>query len=706
MPCRRETQAPRGASHTAERKLVKAVVRTKGLLLGSCLLSALAAPAGCRPARLDPSRVARPDPAEARLERFAGELARSDPRELYLALSPVCRQSARGIAPVLIDQSSGYQVARWVRRREADPAPLLADLLVIFGSYARVDRCALEALRRRRFPRAAFFRAYLSCEGTDRAGFRRSDNGWVDVQLALGPTGRWRIEQFYPALVHTIRRVEPGYGSEGREAQQIGHAARGGGGERSAGTVSALMGEHGALTLLLGHGAEVWAQPLDRRGEASGARSLVARVRGARVRAMEVADLDGDGLSDVFVGLDRGASSVWLQRAARRFERAREWPPIAGAVTAVAAADLDRDGWLDLVLARCGAEDQRGDAAIRDDQERCRPHVAVFSPWGRTGARTVALDGPRAGALCVGDLNGDLWPDVVTMGEGGVPGLWINRRGALRREARGSGSAALPEATACALGDVDGDGRTDLVLGRATRARSDDPDPETGLRVLYARPTGWFERRGWRARPIPFPASPLGLVLLDHDNDGDTDLWARTPLGEHLVVNAGHGSWVDGSWVASLATRSARGRRSRPAAGGPVFELNGDGALDLLEGPKGRLTWQAGRGDWGEPGAAHAVLLRLEDLRAGRTANRDAVGARIRLFSGGRWQSREVGSGGSGLLSAPPGYVHFGVGSAVRVEELHVRWPDGGETKEVDLPVDRLIVLERGRDARWREFGP
>ena len=60
----------------------------------------------------------------------------------------------------------------------------------------------------------------------------------------------------------------------------------------------------------------------------------------------------------------------------------------------------------------------------------------------------------------------------------------------------------------------------------------------------------------------------------------------------------------------------------------------------------------------------------------GGPRNRDAIGARVEIDAGGRTQIREVASGGS-YLSHNDMRVHFGVGSAQRIDKIRIRWPDG-----------------------------
>jgi hypothetical protein len=89
--------------------------------------------------------------------------------------------------------------------------------------------------------------------------------------------------------------------------------------------------------------------------------------------------------------------------------------------------------------------------------------------------------------------------------------------------------------------------------------------------------------------------------------------------------------------------------------------------------------------------AHHWITLKLRGTRS----NRDAIGARVRCVSGGVTEWQEVRGGGS-YLSQNDFRVHFGLGTAARVERVDVRWPNGLEETWENLPVDSFHVLKEG----------
>ena len=60
----------------------------------------------------------------------------------------------------------------------------------------------------------------------------------------------------------------------------------------------------------------------------------------------------------------------------------------------------------------------------------------------------------------------------------------------------------------------------------------------------------------------------------------------------------------------------------------------------------------------------------------GEASNRDALGARVRVFSGQRVQLREVQSG-YGYQSQHDRRALFGLGGEQRVQRVEITWPSG-----------------------------
>ncbi|HKW67604.1 MAG TPA: ASPIC/UnbV domain-containing protein, partial [Terriglobales bacterium] len=85
----------------------------------------------------------------------------------------------------------------------------------------------------------------------------------------------------------------------------------------------------------------------------------------------------------------------------------------------------------------------------------------------------------------------------------------------------------------------------------------------------------------------------------------------------------------------------------------------------------------------------------LEIKTVGTTSNRDGIGARLTLKVGKRVLVDEVRSGSS-YDSNSDMRVHFGLGSATKIDDLQIRWPSGLVERFASLPVDSIHTVREG----------
>jgi hypothetical protein len=148
-----------------------------------------------------------------------------------------------------------------------------------------------------------------------------------------------------------------------------------------------------------------------------------------------------------------------------------------------------------------------------------------------------------------------------------------------------------------------------------------------------------------------------------------------------LFRNQGDGTFIDVAWV-NGADRVEDGR------GLSIVDYDRDGRLDLVlrnYRQPAQLLHNVGP-------ARHWIELGL----VGARSNRDAVGARIRLRTADRWQTREVHAG-SAYLSGQSLVQHFGLGDARVADEVRILWPAGSETVLHTLAADRRHIVTEDR---------
>jgi hypothetical protein len=438
-----------------------------------------------------------------------------------------------------------------------------------------------------------------------------------------------------------------------------------------------------------------------------------------------IGDVNNDGWPDVLVTQYGGVRLFLNNGDGRSFTDITEEAGLSNPAWGASAAfvDLDRDGWLDLVVVNYVDYDPTWPCTGPNGApDYCPPRTfpgrvtRVFrnlgpQPGARHGVRFADITatcgvgkaaGPGLGVICA-DFDGDGWPDIFVANDGAANHLWINQRnGTFREEAlvRGlayNGMGVAEAGMGVALGDVDGDGLFDLFVTHLTEE----------MHTLWRQgPRGLF-CDGTAASGLAAPDSRgtgFGTALLDLNQDGWLDAVVvqgrvsrntrpqNPALGPHwswyaernrLFANRGQGHFED----ISAANPDFCGTPN-VARGLAWGDVDGDGALDLLvttAGGRARLYRNVA------PQRGHWLLVRALDPRL----RRDAYGAEVRVFAGHRRWWRLVSPAGSYLCSSDV-RAHFGLGEVTHIERLEVLWPDGLREEFPGGPVDRLLELRRG----------
>jgi tetratricopeptide (TPR) repeat protein len=121
----------------------------------------------------------------------------------------------------------------------------------------------------------------------------------------------------------------------------------------------------------------------------------------------------------------------------------------------------------------------------------------------------------------------------------------------------------------------------------------------------------------------------------------------------------------------------------RDGRGLAIADFDNDGDLDVYisnQGQEGALY----RNDIGN----RYNWLQVE--LTGTHCNRDAIGGRVRIVTGERTQIREL-EGGNGDHSQCPHRMHFGLGTATKVDSLEIRWPTGYVESFANLEPNQLL---------------
>jgi len=446
-------------------------------------------------------------------------------------------------------------------------------------------------------------------------------------------------------------------------------------------------------------------------------------------------DYDNDGKPDLFV-VRFGRSQLFHNLGNGTFAEVTREAGLDRSMNAITAIafDYDHDGFVDLFI---GCYFPPVDV-FHPDTPRFFPEsfetanngggVLVFrnehghfvDATDRAGLRTSGwtLD------LGHGDANNDGFDDLYVACDFGTDRFFVN-----------NGDGTFTDRTAAAIGfdtrkgmnaewgDFDNDGLLDVFVTNITddymregnflwhnngNLTFTDVARETGT---YDTGWGWgakffdYDNDGWldlyvtngwvSAGPESYVPDIFQLILRPNVDLADARNWP--PMGskslsgyqrKKLLHNRGGHAFVDEA--ARHGVDSPRDGR-----GVAVADFDNDGRLDLFVANANSAPCLYRNV---MPAGPHWATFVLEGTRS----NRGAVGAQVRATAGGRTLLRFV-DGGNGFGAQSSARVHVGLGGALRIDALEVRWPSGARQTFTSLPADRIFRLIEG-EASPRPF--
>jgi hypothetical protein len=314
-----------------------------------------------------------------------------------------------------------------------------------------------------------------------------------------------------------------------------------------------------------------------------------------------------------------------------------------------------------------------------------------------TKAHIDQTEGRYAFSVSTFDFDNDGWPDIYIACDSAPSILYHNNRDGTFTDVAVMAGVAFNEegreqaGMGTTIADYNGDGRLDIFK---TNFSDDTPtlyrNDGDGVfsDVTFAAGLGLHTQYlGW------------GTMFFDFDNDGWPDLILanghvypevdKFHLGSGymeprlLYHNNENGTFTDVSATAGPginAVSSARGLA--------VGDFWNDGRISVvINNVYGRPSLLVN--------TVHSVNHWVAFKTVGIRSNRDGIGAKITVKAGNRTLVDEVRSGSS-YVSQNDLRVHFGLGSAAKIDAVQLRWPSGLVESFDNLSIDAIHTLTEG----------
>ncbi len=443
-----------------------------------------------------------------------------------------------------------------------------------------------------------------------------------------------------------------------------------------------------------------------------------------------VGDYDNDGWEDLYVTY-YGKNRLYHNQKGVFTEVAQQ-AGVAGSGkswgTGCAFVDYDRDGLLDLIVANyvdfdlsiAPAPGARAACVWKGVAVMCGPRGLpdakniLYHNRGNGTFEDVTVkahidrtDGHYALGISTLDFDDDGWPDIYVACDSTPSILYHNNRDGTFTDVAVTAGAAFNEdgreqaGMGTSVADFNGDGRLDIFktnFSDDTSTLYRNNGDETFEDATFAAGLGLHTQYlGW------------GTMFFDFDNDGWPDLIVanghvypevdKYHLGSNyqepriLYHNNGNGTFTDISASAGVAITSAASSR-----GLAVGDLWNDGKLSVvisnMNSQPSLLVNQIRSSN-------HWIGIKT----VGTRSNHDGIGAGITVNIGKRRLVDEVRSGSS-YMSNSDRRVHFGLGTAERVDSVQVRWPSGLVEQFNNVTLDSIHTLTEGAGVAMNRATP
>lgn len=278
-------------------------------------------------------------------------------------------------------------------------------------------------------------------------------------------------------------------------------------------------------------------------------------IDGASATRVQLIDLDKDGAIDILASLKNAPSVKWYRNNSNFTFTGHNLTSGTG-VGVAAAGDIDKDGLKNIDIAT--AVDSNGPIVVQ---------LWRGNGSGSFTSTTLSADS-GVGAIAVGDVNGNTYPDIVT---GGTQGLqrWDSKDGSTW--SRTDIDDSEKNKTSIAIYDVNNDDKTDIVT----------TDQSENIVAYYRN----LDNSAYQRIELDTDIDAATVVVSDLDSDGAVDVLVASQ-DESTIY------WFENNGTDSFTKRTLlTGLQS--VFGIVVIDINGDSNLDVVTGDhfRGNLYW-------------------------------------------------------------------------------------------------------------------